>query len=385
MNPIRAAKSSRNRGGLETRSPFRKPGARVTPSPFLPPPQRCEPLASIVARFGGTCELHAPGTRVTYPLPTHGSDEVRDFWQNEVSAEAFPEFTARVPNGRVFGAGIVLAPDGASLARDVSLDFGKSPETHWLLTYGKIPPPQTISGTTAVIASTLASGYGHWLLDELPRLLALPRDPAETLIGHSRTAFSRTALARWGWSGPVLYPERDSHVQCEQLVVPSLVGTVVQPTRRTLDLVREFTAGMSASLSHLGERIYISRSTSRRRRVTNEPELVAMLTEARFSVVHLEQLTWAEQISSFRQAKVIVSPHGAGLANLAFCAPGTRVIELFNRAYVHGCYGRVAALQALDYWPLVPHAPEPLGQATANNRLNVVADLAQVHAAVKAL
>jgi capsular polysaccharide biosynthesis protein len=33
-------------------------------------------------------------------------------------------------------------------------------------------------------------------------------------------------------------------------------------------------------------------------------------------------------IEQFAAAAVVIAPHGAGLANLVFCAPGTTVIEL---------------------------------------------------------
>ena len=35
-----------------------------------------------------------------------------------------------------------------------------------------------------------------------------------------------------------------------------------------------------------------------------------------------------EQILLFQSADFIIGPHGAGLANLLFCEPGTKVIEL---------------------------------------------------------
>lgn len=356
----------------------------MTPLTYLPPPQRCESLARIVAHYGGTLDLRAPAVVTDYPPSPRAPEELRAFWQTASSAESFPEFTACLPQGRVFGAGSVLAPDGTRIARDVSLDFGKSADTHWLLTYTKIPPPQSVAGTTAVIATTLGSGYGHWLLDELPRMLILPRDEAESLIAHASHSFSRDALHHWGWSGPILNPARDAHFQCEQLLIPSLVGTVVQPTRRGLDLITDFTSGFPSTRSPFGERIYLTRETARRRRVTNEPQLWSELQAAGFAKIQLEHLTWTEQINVFRQAKIIVSPHGAGLANLVFCRPGTRVVELFNRSYVHGCYARVASLQHLDYWPVVPSAPEPLNQSSHSNRLDIEADIPQVHAALNA-
>jgi len=340
-------------------------------------------MAEMVARWGGAVDLRAEAGTVDFALPSCATEEVRAFWRTETCYEAPAAFVARLPEGRIFGQGIVLSPDGSSLARDVSLDFGKPFEQHWLLTYGKIPPPERLRGTTAVVATTLGSGYGHWLLDELPRLLSLPPNEAETLLAHASQPFARSALALWGASLPVIDVQRDAHVQCDELVVPSLPGTVVFPTRRAIDLIQGFVAPLHAAASPVGERLYLTRVGARRRRVANESELWRALEADGFQRIRLEDLTWAEQINAFRHAKVIVAPHGAGLANLAFCRPGTRVIELFSRAYVHGCFWRLAALQGLDYRPVVPAGPEPLSQATAHNRLDLVADLARVRAALK--
>lgn len=320
---------------------------------------------------------------VDHVLPARADPELRKFWQPEARAEAPARFLAQLPAGRVFGAGIVLAPDGTSVARDVSLDFGKPADEHWLLGDARIPSPQPVPGTTAVIATALAKGYGHWLLDELPRLLALPRGEADHLVAHGTQPYCRAALGHYGWTGPVLEAGRRAHFQCEQLLVPSLAGTVVHPTRHGLNLVREFAAAFFAPASAWGERLYITREGARRRRVTNEPELWAALQAAGFAKVPLEQLTWPEQINAFRHAKVVVGPHGAGLANLAFCPSGTRVVELFNRSYVAGGFWRLAALCGLDYRPVVPAGSEPLSQAPAGNRLDLTADLQQVRDALK--
>ncbi|MBC8010793.1 MAG: glycosyltransferase family 61 protein, partial [Burkholderiales bacterium] len=75
-----------------------------------------------------------------------------------------------------------------------------------------------------------------------------------------------------------------------------------------------------------------------------------------FATVCLEELGWAEQIAVFRRARVVVAPHGAGLANLAFCAPGTRVVELVGRAYFNPVFWRLAALRGLDYRPVLARA-----------------------------
>jgi hypothetical protein len=46
-----------------------------------------------------------------------------------------------------------------------------------------------------------------------------------------------------------------------------------------------------------------------------------------FSMHTLEGMTPRAQMQLFQNADFIVAPHGAGLANLLFCAPGTKIIE----------------------------------------------------------
>lgn len=346
---------------------------------YLPPPLRCEPLERIVARFGGTMDVRgAPGPAPVYPLPGHASAEVRAFWGGLTPAPAQRTFVARLPGGRVFGSGVVLSPDGESIARDVSLDFGKAADDHWLLTYRQISPPTSLSGTTAVVATTLSAGYSHWLLDELPRLLLLKPDEAGAFIANPAQGYARDALALRGVAARVISPKRYAHFACEELVIPSLVGSSDFPTVAMVNLLKEFTEPLATADSPFGERLYITRENARRRRVLNDAELWRELEPRGFVKVRAEELSWREQLSAFRQAKVIVAPHGAGVANAVFCQPGTRVVELFNRAFVHPGYWRLSTLNALDYRPVVSASPEPLALSLAANRLDLEADIPQV-------
>ena len=356
--------------------------SRVTPRIYLTPPIRCEPLGEIVRRFGGTVDYRAAGPAPVYPLPGHAADDVRAFWGGLALPVGAETFVARLPGGRVFGSGAVLSPDGESIARDVSLDFGKPFEEHWLLTYKKIPQPVALSGDVAVVATTLSSGYSHWLLEELPRLLLLGGDAGGTVIANAAHAFGRDALALRGLVARVVSPGRYSHFRCERLVIPSLVGSSDFPTATMIRLLTEFTAPIAAELSAPGERLYITRAKARRRRVVNEGELWRALESRGFAKVSLEDLSWREQIAAFRRAKIVVGPHGAGLANLVFCEAGTRVVELFNRAFMHPGYWRLAVLKGLDYRPVVVAGEEPLAVDLSANRFDVEADVPQVLAAL---
>lgn len=320
----------------------------------------CERLADIVARFGGS---------------------------RSVVGEASRDFIARLPGGRVFGPGIVLSPDGRSLARDVSNDFGKPFDQHWLLTYRKIRPPVRVDGQTAVVAVTLGAGYCHWLLEELPRLLFLCRGkPITQVIAHGGEPFIREALAAGGLTMRVLEAGRYSHFECEELVIPGLVGSLESPDRCVVEMLAEFTAPLRArpaSSSARGGRLYITRENARRRRVANEGELWSRLEARGFTKVRAEELSWQEQIAAFARAKVIVAPHGAGLANLAFCRPGTRVVELFNRAYVNPCFARLAEINGLDHRAVVAAGAGEPRCDLASGRCDISADWDAVERALQ--
>jgi len=356
------------------------------PALYLPPPLRCESLAAIAARDGGTRAIRAETPAETLALPERATAELRACLAQQPPVGPSVEAVATLPGGRVFGHGAVLSADGTSVARDVSLDFGRPADTHWLLGERRLRPPTPLPGITAVIASALGEGYCHWLLDELPRLLVLGRQEQETsLLAHAGAAYARAAIAHFGWRGLLIEPKRRSHFQCEELLVPTLPGWTGHATTRQLALIREFAVGLPGVSDGAGEpeRIYIDRAGARRRKVADEPAVIAALAARGFVAVRLEALPWAEQINRFRRAKVIVAPHGAGLANLVFCEPGTRVIELFDRSYVNGCFWQLAALRGLDYQPLVAAGDEALGAEPGQNRRDIAVDLAGLVAALR--
>ncbi len=353
---------------------------------YVPPPIACETLATAVARFDGTWLSRAPLAENDTSGPDGVDPDVRELWQRRGRPTAeLHEGVARLDRGRVFGDGIVVTPDGQSVVRDVSLDFGRAEEGHWLVGDGKMRVPEWVPGVTTVVASALGEGYCHWLLDELPRLLSLPREArGSTLIAHAELECSRTAFARLDWTGAMLEPKRRAHWRCEQLLVPLLPGWTGRATRRQLELVVEFAARLPAVAPRLkGERLFISRAAARRRRLSNEPEVVAALAPLGFEAVRLEELSWAEQVACFRRAKVIVAPHGAGLANLAFCAPGTRVVEGFNRSHVNDCFWQIAALRGLEYRAVVAVGTEPLACDPKANRLDFALDVPRLLAVVR--
>jgi capsular polysaccharide biosynthesis protein len=97
-------------------------------------------------------------------------------------------------------------------------------------------------------------------------------------------------------------------------------------------------------------KLYIDRSGSQSRSVPNEAALAALMQARGFSVVRPETMTLSAQVALFRAASMVVGLHGAGLANIAYCRPGTLVYEIMPAHNLNPCYMVLALQGGLRYW-----------------------------------
>lgn len=94
-----------------------------------------------------------------------------------------------------------------------------------------------------------------------------------------------------------------------------------------------------------------------RRSIPNADELCrALATLADVAVVSLEGRPLVEQMRIFATARLVVAQHGAALANLVFCRPGTKVLEIFPRGSWN-CFQPLAETFQLAYHRLPTAGP----------------------------
>lgn len=275
-------------------------------------------------------------------------------------------FVASVPEGRVWGrCGAVLTASGHLLA-DVSVELGGAPEHHSVFR-GEPGEPRREDGAVVVLTAAGGETYFHWLFDVLPRLDLLrrsgvPLDGAERyLVNSLRMPFQRESLERLGIPpSRVLESEKVPDLRAGRLVVPSLPGMSGNPTRRACEFLRTaFLQGREDGRDARPRRVYVSRARARGRRIVNEGEVLAVLGRFGFETVELESLSFAQQVELFASADQVVAPHGAGLSNLVFCGPRTKVLELFSPSYVNVCYWALSDLVGAEYRYLLGEGEPP--------------------------
>ena len=267
--------------------------------------------------------------------------------QGTVIQPAVQSFVATLANGRVtHDAGIVMT-GGDAVLEDVSgLGFASDHPTNPLrLSY--LPRSRQTADTVAVLTTGANHNYYHWLLEAIPRLDLYERSGVaiDRYYAPIRHHFQRETLSLLGIPQDRIVPATcHAHLAPNRLVISSLHGGLSRV--KTDFLFRRFTA-------HVGpwagpaQRIFISRRGARS--IVNEREVLRALRPLGFERLRLEGMPLAEQIAVFSRAEYVVGPHGAGLTNLAFCRPRTKVVEIGTPYRPWACFYEIAHHRGLDY------------------------------------
>jgi len=190
-----------------------------------------------------------------------------------------------------------------------------------------------------------SNGYAHWMLDTMPALYLakekLNLDKQLGLIVNSFSKYQTDSLKLLGLD------DKDVHIlepacclDVENLVditIPINTHAVKNGFRPHVSrdylqpLVNYLVemAGRENVDTDFPEKIYIKRRKDVERAVINENELEVELMKSGFTSIDLEGLSLVKQIALFQRAKIVISAHGAGLANLIFGSE-LKVIELMH-------------------------------------------------------
>jgi len=223
---------------------------------------------------------------------------------------------------------------------------------HSAIHYKLALPKQTIvSKNSAVLINT--NNYYHWLFETLPRLEMLKekRIKFSKLITGYDKSFKKETLSKLGISSSRVIPISDStNLFAENLIVPSMPINSGNPTQKVCSFLRKNLLSKPSSFQKKKyKKIYVMRGNAKSRKVTNEGEVIDFLSKKGFTPVRMDGLSVKEQSQIFNSSEIIVSLHGAALANLVFCNKGTKVIELFHPDYVNVCYWALSNCMNLDY------------------------------------
>ena len=214
--------------------------------------------------------------------------------------------------------------------------------------------PKILKPVSSPLFSMLTGGAGknnyfHWLFDVLPRLEILKKSGFKKknikfLVPALKFKYQIETLNNLNISIKNCYSsERYKHIFSKELI--STDHPYVKKNNPSLSInniplwiikwQRKNFFKKISNRKFLFNKIYISRSDSQTnnfRFILNENEVINFLKKKDFKILTLSSFKFIDQVKIFKNAKIIIGLHGAGLSNIIFCKPRTRIIEIQSKA-----------------------------------------------------
>jgi capsular polysaccharide biosynthesis protein len=182
--------------------------------------------------------------------------------------------------------------------------------------------------------------YYHWMAEGLLSLhilsqamgpdpalhIALPKSLLDSAVLEYRGSIRAVGLDHY----PIEEVDADVMRVREGIWVESDLPRLM-PARCLRDFQRSVAVRYAGVRGPRDRRLLVQRERPARA-IHNLRDVEEFLARYDFETVYLEGMSVADQIVLFQRAEFVVSPHGAGLANLLFCEPGTKVIEFMPSA-----------------------------------------------------
>lgn len=217
--------------------------------------------------------------------------------------------------------------------------------------------PQSYKGTvfSAVIGFNGSDNYYHFMFDCLTKLHLLRKsglyDSVDWfLMPYPKEEYHQSMLQMLGIpQEKIIFEHENVHIQADRIIATCVERPYNHTPPWMFEFLRESFLKKEVVQDTGVPLVYISRSDSHRRNVVNEDALMEMLTPYGFKKYTLTSLGFVDKVRLFASAKVIIAPHGAGLANLTFCPTGSSLIEFFTSTYVCACYSEMAQKVGMHY------------------------------------
>jgi tetratricopeptide (TPR) repeat protein len=290
---------------------------------------------------------------ITLPPNPHEAFKVTQTHEQE-------SFIAIVPNARVWGSASTSAviTSNQKLVADISTGSAEL-----IVLSEQLPPPVKIDGTVAFLSVQWAhNNYYHWMIDLISRFDLLIRSgiPLESIdkfvVNSCLLTYQKETLQLLEIPAEKIIESRDiTHFLATKLIVPSpLALEEFRSSQWVCSFLKsQFCLPKFLDKSTDAKRIYISRVQSSTRKIINEEEMINFLEKYGFEKVTFESMSFGEQVACMAVAEVVIAPHGAGLTNLVFCDPGTKVIEIFPASYITNCYWEICHSCSLEHYYLI--------------------------------
>ena len=84
--------------------------------------------------------------------------------------------------------------------------------------------------------------------------------------------------------------------------------------------------------------------------INNFSEINHLITKKKFELYKPELLSFKNQVDLFKNSSIVMGAHGASLANIIFCKPRTKIIEIIPADHPNKKCERISKILKLKYF-----------------------------------
>ena len=245
-----------------------------------------------------------------------------------------------------------------------------------------LPPSKRFEGTVVPLCSVWSNGYFHWILEALPKLLLILKagikfSEIDAFLIRQKTPQLEEFMNHLGIpSEKIFLWQVNPHLIAKRLIFTSSLENydfTVEPNGILIEpwVSRELRNYYSLPCQkEKRRRIYIDREGALIRKVINNAEVKALLSEYGFEFCNLEKMSLREKQETFTCAEIVVGPAGAGFANLVFCNENTKVLILYQERFEVDSFWSLCNNNNLHHFHLVSKSSRQYFPSKFSNTLN---------------
>ncbi len=177
--------------------------------------------------------------------------------------------------------------------------------------------------------------YCHWLLEQLPMLYAYGniKEKVKIITNKTLKKFQIHSLEMMGFSNEKIHKHNSTLTLVRNLYITKLRNASSRfserdPEGRSWASNKLKSKCINSIEKSKYRKIFISRQDQKLKVISNMSEIEPILKKYEIEILTPGQKTLKEDIQKFAEAKLIVAPRGAGLANMIFAKENCHIIEI---------------------------------------------------------
>ncbi len=215
----------------------------------------------------------------------------------------------------------------------------------------------------SLVQGASGNNYFHWMFDILPRLIILEKIYPLSEIDY----FYCPQIKPWQLQTLSIFKIKEDkiinsnyyrHILADKVLAVShpwyQKGRILNEAKNLPNwIIDEISSKFEvhAKKFECNDKFFIDRRESKYNhcQIINDEDVKAYLKKKGFAVYRVGELNFFEQIYLFQNAKIIIGAHGAAFANLIFCKPNTKVLDIIPENHPNTVDATIAKFKNLNF------------------------------------